>query len=67
MAKCMACDEPITVGQKYFYDVSGDLIHDDCAGNDGFVNLETEEPLDHRPEPSVWTQEDQDMADGDEA
>ncbi|WP_312139382.1 hypothetical protein [Brevundimonas sp.] len=65
MPKCLACAEPIKVGDKYYNDVSGDLIHDKCTADDSFVDLETEAPLTYRPTPHVWTQQDQDTEDAD--
>lgn len=67
MPKCLACAEPIKVGDKYQPDVSGDLLHDECTATDSFVDLESGEPTGRREPPIIWTQQDQDTEDADAA
>ena len=54
--KCLACDLPFKVGDKYLPDISGAEIHLDCLGPEPecYIDLETGEPLDHPPTPLIW-------------
>lgn len=53
---CIACDDPIEDGDQVYPDVSGGYLHAGCCGPDGFVNLDTGDPLppDEVPEAETW-------------
>lgn len=57
--RCIACVEPMLIGQRYYADVSGGWLHSDCAGpeREGFCDLGTGEPLgpdEPIPDPAIW-------------
>ena len=54
--RCIACAEPFTAGDEYLPDINGGSIHFACCGPepDGFVNLETGEPLHRPPSALIW-------------
>lgn len=54
--KCIACAKPIKTGDQYLPDINGGFLHFACCGpeRECFVDLETGEPLDQPPTPSIW-------------
>lgn len=56
MSECIACGKPFKAGDEYLFDISGGEIHFACCGPEpeGFVDLDTGEPLPETPEPLIW-------------
>lgn len=53
---CLACAVPFVAGDQYLADISGGAIYFACCGPEpeGFVNLDTGEPLPAPPQPMIW-------------
>lgn len=52
---CIACAKPFVDGDEFLPDISGGFVHEACCGDDGFVDLETGEPLAAKPTPLIWS------------
>lgn len=57
--RCIACDEPLKVGDQYLSDISGGVIHFACCGPEPecFVDLDTGEPLGRPATPQIWSRD----------
>lgn len=60
--RCIACAELMLIGQAYFLDVGGGVIHADCCGpeRESYAHLDGEplEPDEPIPTPLIWSAED---------
>lgn len=57
---CIACDEPLKDGDRYYPDADGGSIHADCCGErESYTNADGDPlgPNDPIPEPLVWRDE----------
>jgi hypothetical protein len=60
-AKCIACLKPLEIGDRYYPDESGGVVHDHCVGPERESYTYEGEPLKDGqaiPEPYVWSAAD---------
>jgi hypothetical protein len=53
--RCISCDTSFLKGDKYYPDADGGSICFACAGDGPFIDLNTDETLNHKPEPLTWS------------